>query len=135
MSPDLFQINADGDNPWQEGMVSKATYIGIELTNETREVPVLEISWKKNLRELGQLPDDKALVRTAPRDDGVRGYIFDHVIGLGKKRSWKMRRRRRRRSGSSTRCGEHLHSLHEQAPNLHYSHHLESDSFILRTWI
>lgn len=48
------------------------TDIGIELTDEGREVVVLEVGWEEETSELWRVPDDEAVVVGAPRHDSVR---------------------------------------------------------------
>lgn len=42
------------------------THIGVELANEAREVVVLEIGGEEDTAELRRVPNDEAVLATAP---------------------------------------------------------------------
>lgn len=46
---------------------------------------MLEVLRQEHLRELGNVPDDEAVVSAAPRNDLIGGRIINHVVGFAQK--------------------------------------------------
>lgn len=61
-------------------------YIGIELSDEAREVVVLKIRRQENAGKLRRVPHNEAVLGGAPRHDFVRRSIVHHVVRLQEKR-------------------------------------------------
>lgn len=64
----------------------KRTYIDVELPHEAGEIAVLEVFRKQPDRELGHVPDDKAITCLTPRYDGVCGLVVHHLVAFLQKR-------------------------------------------------
>lgn len=64
----------------------RVTYIGVELTNEAREVVMLEVFGKQILGEIRVLPNNKRVSTFAPRYHVVRACIIHQLIRLRQKR-------------------------------------------------
>lgn len=58
---------------------------------------MLEVLRQEHLRELGNVPDDEAVVPAAPRNNLVGGKIINHVVGFAQERRHRLNRRRYRR--------------------------------------
>jgi len=82
----------------------KGTHVSVKLSDEAREVVVLEILRQKISGKLRHVPDDEAVVAFAPGHDRVGGRIVHHVVGFTEK--W------RRRIGNCGRRGAaHRHRV------------------------
>lgn len=66
----------------EEGVDERA-YVSVELSDEAREVVMLEVVGQEISGELGRAPDDERRVVLAPGDDVVCGGIVHQVVGLG----------------------------------------------------
>ena len=55
------------------------------MSNEAREVVVLEIGRKKKSSKLRRVPNDETVLAGAPRNDAVCRWIVHHLIGFQKK--------------------------------------------------
>jgi len=64
------------------------TYISVELPNEAGEVVVLEVPWQQHRPKYMRIPNYEAIVGGAPRHNGIRGWVINHVVRLGKERRW-----------------------------------------------
>lgn len=49
----------------------KKTYICVELSSEACEIVMFEVGWKENIREFLEIPYDKTVVATAPRNNHI----------------------------------------------------------------
>lgn len=61
------------------------THISVKLPDKTGEVVVLEIARKNDPSKLHRVPDDEALSRSPPRNDGVQRSIVHQIESLGQK--------------------------------------------------
>ena len=61
---------------------NERTHVSVELTNEGREIVVLEVFRKHVLGELANVPNHKALACLCPANYAIRAFIIDHVKGL-----------------------------------------------------
>lgn len=62
------------------------TYVGVELTNETREVVVFEEKREKGVREFEGVEDDETVVRWTPLDKVIGVWFVNHVVCLHNER-------------------------------------------------
>jgi hypothetical protein len=76
------------------------TYVGVELSDEGREVAVLEVEGEEVARELDGLPHHEGATLLRPRDHLVRGALLHHLVRLGQER-----RRPAASSSPATRLG------------------------------
>ena len=61
---------------------SDRTHVSVELTNEGREIVVLEVFRKHVLGQLANIPNNKALACLCPANNVIRACIVDHIKGL-----------------------------------------------------
>lgn len=122
--------------------MQRGTHIGIELANEAREVVVLEVSGKQSQGEGVRIPNNKAIVSPAPRDNPVSGGIINNIEGLGEE--WRRpklmktihgaRKEARRRGGGGgheaisrelllDEIGETVHGLNQRWKSLKKNNH------------
>lgn len=81
------------------------TYVSIELSNETGEIVVFEISRKKNSSEFWRIPNDEAVTSRSPWYDVISLRIIHHLICL------RQERRRTSTAAGRHRRWNHIHFI------------------------
>lgn len=56
------------------------------MSDEAGEIVVFEVIRKKSERELRDVIDDETVIGLRPKDDGVGGRIFNHIVTFGQER-------------------------------------------------
>lgn len=67
----MLSIFQEFNNSPKSNLKREETYVCIELTNEAREVVVLEIGGEQKPSELRRVPNDETFLVRAPRHDLV----------------------------------------------------------------